>query len=58
MQSSHGRRPARLPASDVASVVRGYKEREAITRVKGRECVELAVYKEGDANTVQVANAG
>ncbi len=41
---------------DVATVVRGYKDREAITRVKGRESVELAVYKEGDANTVQVAN--
>jgi len=40
---------------DVASVEQGYKDREAITRVKGRESVELAVYKEGDANTVQVA---
>ena len=41
---------------DVATVTRGHKEREAITRVRGRESVELAVYKEGDANTVQVAN--
>lgn len=40
---------------DIASVVRGYKDREAITRVNGQEAVELAVYKEGDANTVQVA---
>jgi hydrophobic/amphiphilic exporter-1 (mainly G- bacteria), HAE1 family len=40
---------------DIASVTRGFKEREAITRVNGRESVELAVYKEGDANTVQVA---
>lgn len=40
---------------DVATVTRGHKEREAITRVNGRESVELAVYKEGDANTVQVA---
>ena len=40
---------------DIATVERGHKEREAITRVKGRESVELAVYKEGDANTVQVA---
>ncbi len=40
---------------DVATVTRGFKEREAITRVNGRESVELAVYKEGDANTVQVA---
>ena len=48
-----GGRPVYL--RDVATVVRGYKEREAITRVQGRESVELAVYKEGDANTVQVA---
>ena len=41
---------------DIASVKRGYKEREAITRINGRESVELAIYKEGDANTVQVAN--
>jgi hydrophobic/amphiphilic exporter-1 (mainly G- bacteria), HAE1 family len=41
---------------DIATVTRGYKEREAITRVNGRESVELAVYKEGDTNTVQVAN--
>ncbi|MDX1403339.1 MAG: efflux RND transporter permease subunit [Woeseiaceae bacterium] len=41
---------------DVASVTRGYKEREAITRINGRESVELAIYKEGDANTMQVAS--
>jgi HAE1 family hydrophobic/amphiphilic exporter-1 len=41
---------------DIATIDRGFKEREAVTRVKGRESVELAVYKEGDANTVQVAN--
>ena len=40
---------------DIASVTRGYKEREAITRLDGRESIELAIYKEGDANTVQVA---
>ncbi len=40
---------------DVASVTSGYKDREAITRVDGRESVELAIYKEGDANTVQLA---
>jgi hydrophobic/amphiphilic exporter-1 (mainly G- bacteria), HAE1 family len=40
---------------DVASVTRGYKDREAITRVDGKEAIELAVYKEGDANTVQLA---
>jgi hydrophobic/amphiphilic exporter-1 (mainly G- bacteria), HAE1 family len=43
--------------SDVATVKQGYKEREAIIRIAGREAVELAVYKEGDANTVAVAEA-
>ena len=40
---------------DVADVQRGYKERQAITRINGDESVELAVYKAGDANTVAVA---
>ena len=41
---------------DVAMVERGHKERDAITRINGIESVELAVYKEGDANTVQLAS--
>jgi HAE1 family hydrophobic/amphiphilic exporter-1 len=48
-------RPVRL--RDVATVTRAYKERTAITRYDGRECIELALYKEGDANTVQLAAA-
>jgi HAE1 family hydrophobic/amphiphilic exporter-1 len=42
---------------DVATVVRGFKDREAITRVDGKEAIEIGIYKEGDANTVQVASA-
>ena len=40
---------------DISTVRQGYKEREGIVRVDGHEAVELAVYKEGDANTVSVA---
>jgi len=40
---------------DVADVTRGSREREEITRVNGAECVEIAIYKEGDANAVSVA---
>ncbi|MBN1237410.1 MAG: efflux RND transporter permease subunit, partial [Gammaproteobacteria bacterium] len=40
---------------DIATVRQGSREREAITRVNGREAVELAVYREGDANIVGVA---
>ncbi len=42
---------------DVARVSMGSKEREEITRVDGKECVEIAAFKEGDANTVKVARA-
>ncbi len=45
--------PIRL--KDVANVQQGYKDREGIVRVDGHEAIELAVYKEGDANTVSVA---
>ncbi|MEN1727011.1 MAG: efflux RND transporter permease subunit [Pseudomonadota bacterium] len=41
--------------ADVADVVQGWREREAITRVDGAEMVELAVYREGDTNVVSVA---
>ena len=47
--------PVRL--KDIAEVRQGYKEREGIVRVDGHEAIELAVYKEGDANTVSVAAA-
>jgi HAE1 family hydrophobic/amphiphilic exporter-1 len=50
-----GGMPVRL--KDVADVRQGYKEREAIIRLGGREAVELAIYKEGDANTVATADA-
>ncbi len=43
--------------ADVATVERGHKLREVITRFAAREAVELAIYKEGDANTVRVAQS-
>lgn len=46
-----------IAMSDVAEVVRGHKQRDVITRFEGKEAVELALYKEGDANTVAVAAA-
>ena len=42
---------------DVALITRGHKEREVISRINGRESVEIAVYKEGGTNTVTVAQA-
>ncbi len=40
---------------DVATVLMGTKERDEISRVNGKECVEIALYKEGDANSVTVS---
>ncbi len=40
---------------DIATVRAGYSERQAIIRMNGQEAVEVAIYKEGDANTVSVA---
>ncbi|MBN7138230.1 acriflavin resistance protein [Lysobacter enzymogenes] len=50
-----GGKPVRL--KDIAEVRQGYKERESIIRLGGKEAVELAIYKEGDANTVATADA-
>jgi hydrophobic/amphiphilic exporter-1 (mainly G- bacteria), HAE1 family len=41
---------------DIAEVIAGFKQREAIIRVAGREAVEIAIYKEGDGNTIAVAD--
>ena len=53
--TTEGGVPIRL--KDVATVSQGFKERQAIIRADGQEAVEIAIYKEGDANTVDVADA-
>jgi len=42
---------------DIAKIVDGEKQRTDITRINNNEAIELAIYKEGDANTVMVAKA-
>ena len=54
IRNQNGRR---IVLGDVAKVWRGSKEREVIARINGKESVEIAIYKEGDANTVTVAKA-
>ncbi len=44
-----------IALEDVAEVWRGTKDRQIIARLNGNESVELAIYKEGDANTVRVS---
>ncbi len=54
VQDTEGRR---VLLQDVANVWRGAKDRDIIARYDGNESVEMAVYKEGDANTVTVSGA-
>ena len=44
-----------IKLKDIAEIGSGYKDRDVITRVDGREAVEVEVYKEADANIVDMA---
>ncbi|MCP4266715.1 MAG: efflux RND transporter permease subunit [Candidatus Brocadiaceae bacterium] len=44
-----------IKVKDVGNVRKSHKERDVITRVKGKESVEIAIFKEAEANTVTVA---
>jgi HAE1 family hydrophobic/amphiphilic exporter-1 len=46
-----------IKLGSIARVFRGYKERKVISRINGKECIEAAIYRAADANTVTVANA-
>ncbi|MEM7351721.1 MAG: efflux RND transporter permease subunit [Acidobacteriota bacterium] len=50
-------RGAIVRLEEVAEVSRGFREREIITRIDGRESVEVAIYKAGGTNTVKVSDA-
>jgi HAE1 family hydrophobic/amphiphilic exporter-1 len=47
----------RVRIEDVADVRRGSRDRSEVTRARGAETVELALYREGSANTVVVSAA-
>jgi len=51
------RNNAAIRVRDVAIVERTHAEREVVTRVDGREAVELAIYREAGANIVAVADS-
>ncbi len=46
-----------ITLGSLAEVYRGHKERKVISRINGRECIEAAIYRAADANTVSVVNA-
>ncbi len=45
-----------IKIKDVGHVYRTHKERQIITRVNGTESVDIEIYKEADANIVEVAH--
>lgn len=45
-----------ITLGSLAEVYRGHKERKVISRINGRECIEAAIYRAADANTVSVVN--
>lgn len=51
------RNGAPIQLKDIAEIRSGFKDRTSISRVNGRESIELNLYREGDANTVLVADA-
>ncbi len=46
-----------IKLKDFAEVSRKPKRREEIARLDGNECVQVSIYKEGDANTVGVCRS-
>jgi multidrug efflux pump subunit AcrB len=44
-----------IKINDIGKVIRTNKEREIITRINGKENVEIEIFKEADANIVTVA---
>ena len=46
---------SRILLSDLADVVEGFRDREVVSLLDGREAVELEIYKEAQANIVRVS---
>lgn len=46
---------SQIRLKDIAQVRDSFVDRQSITYINGKEAIEVAIYKEGDANTVQVA---
>ncbi|MEK7487396.1 MAG: efflux RND transporter permease subunit [Planctomycetota bacterium] len=50
------RQDQKIRLSDLGTVKTSHKDREVITRINKNDSVEIAIYKEGDANLVRVAD--
>ncbi|MEO0600528.1 MAG: efflux RND transporter permease subunit, partial [Myxococcota bacterium] len=45
-----------VPLVDVAEIREGHRERDLVTRMNGGEAVQIEIFKEADANVVDVSN--
>lgn len=50
------RQDQKIRLSDLGTVKASHKDREVVTRINQNDSVEIAIYKEGDANLVRVAD--
>lgn len=48
---------SQIRLKDVATVRDAFADRQSISYINGNQAIELAIYKEGDANSVKVAEA-
>ncbi len=48
---------SQIRLKDVAQVRDAFADRQSISYINGQQAIELAIYKEGDANSVKVAEA-
>lgn len=46
-----------IKLGNIANIFRGYKDRKVISKINKKECIEAAIYRAADANTVTVSNA-
>ena len=46
-----------IKLGNIASVFRGFKERKVVSKINEKECIEAAIFRAADANTVAVSNA-
>jgi HAE1 family hydrophobic/amphiphilic exporter-1 len=48
---------SQIRLKDVATVVDAFADKKSVTYINGAEAIEVAIYKEGDANSVNVAES-
>jgi len=47
----------RVPLSELATISEGFKDREVVSRLDGKDAVEIEIFKAADANVVRMAQS-